>query len=73
MALRKLCCTVIVLSFLFSFRHAAEHVIHPRSEIQKEQFSFANGICYFGIECKLGIGVCFLLEDKQGPFREITL
>lgn len=70
---RTVCCTVLVLSLLFSFRHVAEHMIHPRSELKKEQFSFANGISYFSIKYKLGIGVCFLFEDKQGPFSEITL
>lgn len=62
---KTVCCTVTVLSFLFSLRHAAEHVIHPRPEIQKEQFSSANGIGYFSIECKLGIGVCFLWKINK--------
>lgn len=36
---RKLCVlhqSLILLSLLFSFRHLAEHRIHPRSEIKKE-------------------------------------
>lgn len=60
--------SLMLLSFLFSFRHIAEHSLHLRSEIKKEQFFFANGRIYFSVKCKLGIGACFLFGAKQGQF-----
>lgn len=71
---KTVCCAVMALSFLFSFRHVAEHMIYPRSEVKKKKkFCFANEISYFSIKYKLGIYVCFLFEDKQGPFSKIML
>lgn len=54
----------MLLSFLLIFRHVAEPDISDTFQIrdEKERFSFANGIIYFSVKYKLGIGARFELN-----------
>lgn len=52
----------IFLPLLFIFRHVAEHRIHLRSEIKKNNFPLLEEFSYFSVKYKLGAGACFELN-----------